>query len=105
MNADSLTHLPCDNCDYCTKQEVRDQTLQIEDPHIGPSVRVLTGSQTTKCNDNTNSLTDKLIGFQQIMINSKRLRVRMRRSQLYINGWIRTDVQTGRTYHIFPQIF
>ena len=60
MNADSLSRLPCDNCDYCTKREVRDKTLQIEDPSTGPTVRVLTRSQTTKCNEDTNSLTDSV---------------------------------------------
>ena len=35
MNADSLSRLPCDNCDYCTKREVRDQTLQVEVPEKG----------------------------------------------------------------------
>lgn len=45
MNADGLSRLPCDNCEYCTKREVRDKTLQLEDPKTGPSVRVLTRSQ------------------------------------------------------------
>ena len=49
MNADGLSRLPCDNCDYCSKREVRDQTIQLEDPKTGPSVRVLTRSQSTKC--------------------------------------------------------
>ena len=60
MNTDSLSRLPCDNCDYCTKREVRDKTLQIEDPSTGPSVRVLTRSQTSKCNEDTNLLTDSV---------------------------------------------
>ena len=37
---------------------MRDQTIQLEDPRTGPSVRVLTRSQSTKCNEDTNSLTD-----------------------------------------------
>ena len=58
MNADGLSRLPCDNCDYCSKREVRDQTIQLEDPKTGPSVRVLTRSQSTKCNEDASSLTD-----------------------------------------------
>ena len=35
-----------------------DQTIQLEHPKTGPSLRVLTGSQSTKCNEDASSLTD-----------------------------------------------
>ena len=60
MNADSLSRLPCDSCDYCSKQEVHDKTLQQEYPNIEPSVRVLTRSQTSKCNEVPNASTDSV---------------------------------------------
>ena len=55
MSADGLSRLPCDNCDYCSKRKVRDQTIQLEDPRTGPSVRVLTRSQSTKYNEDASS--------------------------------------------------
>ena len=60
MNADSLSRLPCDSCDYCSKREVHEKTLQLEYPNIEPSVRVLTRSQTSKCNEDPNASTDSV---------------------------------------------
>ena len=62
MTADSLSRLPCNDCNYCTKREVRDKTLQLEDPKTGASVRVLTRSQANQSTENpqTNSAVGML---------------------------------------------
>ena len=33
MNADGLSRLPCNNCNYCTKREARDKQLLADDPN------------------------------------------------------------------------
>ena len=53
--------LPCDDCEYCTKREVRDKTLQLEDPKTGPSVRVQTRSQANQSTENPQ--TDSAVGM------------------------------------------
>ena len=56
MNADSLSRLPCDNCDYCSKREERDRILQTEAPKSEPSLRIVTRSQSSKFNEEPETL-------------------------------------------------
>lgn len=58
MNADSLSRLPCANCENCAKLEARDQTPQLEDTKTGPSVKVQTRTRTAICNEDPHSLTE-----------------------------------------------
>ncbi|MES9880089.1 MAG: reverse transcriptase domain-containing protein [Sedimenticola sp.] len=50
MNADSLSRLPCDHCDYCSRQEAKDTQKQVNDSldklsGNSESVRAITRSQ------------------------------------------------------------
>ncbi|MCG7868284.1 MAG: hypothetical protein JAY74_18205 [Candidatus Thiodiazotropha taylori] len=71
MNADGLSRLPCNNCNYCTKREVRDKQLLSDDPNNGSSesqdiIRVMTRSQTKAGNEEPQvDLTDLLPSVEQ----------------------------------------